>query len=49
MGNKWYIVGIVCGERKTVKVTAPDKIEAIKKGMKKLDTNNFVECRLINI
>lgn len=34
---------------KTVTVTAPSKTEAIDKGLKKIDTKVFINCKLIKV
>ena len=45
---KWIVTGIVDTDtgtkEKSVTVVAPDKIQAIEKGMTKLDTRRFVKC-----
>lgn len=45
----WSVTGICewTMRPKTVTVKAASKEQAIDKGLKKIDTNRFIECRLI--
>lgn len=48
---KWYVKGL---DEKTMKpkivtVTAPNKQEAITKGLNKIGTNRFFECTLKSV
>lgn len=48
---KWYVTGLDYSnmKNKTVKVTAPDKKTAIDKGLEKIGTKRFVDCKLISV